>query len=170
MARTKVLVRGAVLGVFASLLVALLAQPAQARDNTSTVCQSTAATVQTGLQTFIGQIKQVSNEASAGDLVGANATVKQAGATLSSTAAQLRQQNNADNQQLNSLLSQLATQLDTLAGQLTDVTGLQNLDSGPIEQLGTQISNICGPGASFPAPTSSGSPGSFGSVAPSRTS
>jgi gas vesicle protein len=162
MARTKVAVHGVVLGLVASVLVALLAQPAQARDNTSTVCQQTAATLEAGLQTFVGQLQHVSGQASSGDLVGANATVQQAGATLKSMAAQVRQQNNADNQQLRSLLEQLATQLDSLGAQLSDLTGLQNFNLGPIEQTGTQISNICGPGASFPAPS--------GSVLPSRTS
>ena len=162
MARTKVLVRGVVLGLFASVLVALLAQPAQARDNTSTICQQTAATVETGLQTFVGQMQQVSSQARSGDLAGANATVKQAGATLTAVAAQVRQQNNADNPQLKSLLEQLATQLDSLSAQLSDLTGLQNFNTGPIEQIGTQISSICGPSASFPAPS--------GSALPSRTS
>lgn len=159
-------VRGVVLGLFASALVALLAQPAQARDNTSTVCQTTATTVETGLQTFVGQMKQVSTQASAGDLVGANATVKQAGATLSGIATQLRQQNNADNAQLKTSLDQLAAQFDVLAGQLTDLTGLQNFDTGPIDKLGTQISGICGPNAPFPAPSQSSAP----SAAPTQTS
>lgn len=162
MARTKVLVRGVVLGLFASVLVALLAQPAQARDNTSTICQQTAATVETGLRTFVGQMQQVSSQATSGDLVGANATVKQAGATLKTIATQVRQQNNADNPQLKSLLEQLATQLDSLSAQLSDLTGLQNFDTGPIEQIGSQISAICGPSASFPAPS--------GSALPTRTS
>jgi hypothetical protein len=162
MARTKVLVRGVVLGMFASVLAALLAQPAQARDNTATVCQELAATVQTGGGTFVDQLDLVRKQAAAGDLVGANATVQQAGSTLKAMAAQVRQQNNADNAQLRSLLDQLATQLDSLSAQLTDLTGLQNFDIGALQQLGGQISGICGPAASFQAPS--------GSRAPSRTS
>jgi hypothetical protein len=160
MARTKVLVRGVVLGVFASVLVVgLLAQPAQARDNTATVCAQLAATVQTGGGTFVSQLELVGNQAAAGDLVGANITVQQAGATLKTMAAQVRQQNNADNPQLRSLLEQLATQLDSLSAQLKDLTGLQNFNIGTLEQLGSQISGICGPTASFQPPSGSAAPG-----------
>jgi hypothetical protein len=162
MARTKVLVRGVVLGMFASVLAALLAQPAQARDNTGAVCQQIAATAQTSGATFVSQLEMASNQAAAGDLAGANTTVQQAGATLKSVAAQVRQQNNADNPQLRSLLEQLATQLDSLSAQLTDLAGLQNLDIGTLEQLGGQISGVCGSTAPFQAPS--------GPAAPSRTS
>jgi hypothetical protein len=160
MARAKVLVRGVVLGLFASVLVALLAQPAQARDNTGTICQQTASTLQTGQEAMLGQLSQASSQLTSGDAAGAKATVKQIGASLSTLAHQVRQQNNADNPQLKNLIDQLAAQVDAVSAQLAnvnDLAELDHLDSGPLDSLMNQFIAICGPDA-FPAPAQSAAP------------
>ncbi len=171
MARTKVLVRTGLGVLFVSLLVALMAGPVRAQpsaqlqaDNTPQVCQQIATTIQGGLSKYVGQLQKVGAQAQSGDLAGANATVKQAAPTLQALASQIRQQNNAENPQLKSVLDQVAGQLDQLSEKLTDVNALQNLDTGQIEKLGTQVSSICGPSASIPAP-----PTGLPSAAPNST-
>src|SRR6185295_15855480 len=64
--------------------------PTAPRRSTAAICQDTAKIVVLGLQMFVGQMERVSAQARAGDLVGADLAVKDAGAGLAIVAGQLR--------------------------------------------------------------------------------
>jgi hypothetical protein len=160
-------VRGLVLGLFASALLGLAAQPAHARDDTATACGKAANTVSGGLQTFVGQIQQVQAQAGAGDLVGAEASVKQAGATLQGIGSQLTAQNSADSAQLKQTINELGAEFTSLGTQLSSLSSLQTFDTSRLEQIGNTMTSLCGP---LPTPSGSAMPFTVPSAAPSRTS
>ena len=146
------------LGSLAGALV--VASPAAARssvptDDTPTVCAAVYKTIASGEDKFLADMQQVSTLANNGDLVGAEAAVKTAGADLTTLANQLRQDAaKADDANAKNAIYQLATELDSLGNTLnTGLTGLQNFDGSKLDSLASKVSTLCG--TPLPTPTRS---------------
>ena len=133
---------------------ALAAAPAAA-DDTPTVCAAVYKTISTGEDKFLADMQQVSNLANSGDLVGAEAAVKTAGADLTAMATQVRQNAaKADDANAKNTINELATELDSLGNTLnTGLTGLQNFDGSKLDSLASKVSTLCG--TPLPTPTRS---------------
>jgi hypothetical protein len=178
MRRSVGVVVGAV-GLIAGLSAAVPAGAAVAQDDTQTVCAAAQETVQNGLETFVGQMNEVSQLAQSGDLEGAEAGVQAAGDTLTGIAEQLREDSaDAEDARLKETVTELAAEFDRLGGQLDDLTGLQDFDTTRLDELGDEMTEQCGGAPSedplpsdLPQPSPTGGAGAGGTVGPkaSRT-
>ncbi len=162
-------------GLIAGLSAA--APAAAAQDDTETVCAAAQETVETGLETFVGQMNEVSELAQAGDLEGAEAGVQEAGDTLTGIAEQLREDSaDAEDAQLKETVEDLAAEFDRLGGQLDDLTGLQDFDTTRLDELADELVEQCGgtPGTDpipteLPDATPTGGSGADGTAGPKAT-
>jgi hypothetical protein len=123
----------------------------QPRRSTAAICQDTAKIVVLGLQMFVGQMERVSAQAHAGDLVGADLAVKDAGTGLAVVAAQLRRDAvDAEDATLRTAINNMAAEFERLGTTLPGLTALPGFDAGALDAMATRMGVLCGP---TPKPT-----------------
>lgn len=145
MRRTLSVAAGAALACILSLISVPVAASAGARDDNATVCTAAAKHVTEGLDQFVNQMKTVSTQAQQGDLTGAEASVKQAGATLTSIGANLTADaQKADDPAVKTAITNLAAEFQSLGGSLNGLTDLQRFDTAKLGTLATTMSTTCG--------------------------
>jgi len=121
------------------------------RRTTAALCQDTAKIVVLGLQMFVGQMDRVSAQARAGDLVGADLAVKDAGAGLAVVAGQLRRDAvDAEDPSLRTTINAMAAEFERLGTTLPGLTALPAFDAGALDAMATKMGVLCGP---TPKPT-----------------
>jgi hypothetical protein len=176
MRRSVGAVLGAV-GLVAGLSFATPAGAARVQDDNETVCAAAQETVESGLETFVGQMNEVSERARAGDLQGAEDRVQDAGGTLADIARQLREDTaDADDARLKETVTDLADEFDRLGGQLEDLTGLQEFDTTRLDEIADEMVEQCGGSptaqplpSGLPDATPTGGGGGPGTVGPKAT-
>jgi hypothetical protein len=122
------------------------------------ICQDTAKIVMLGLQMFVGQMERVSAQAGAGDLIGADLAVRDAGQGLSFVAAQLRRDAvAAEDASLRATIDAMADEFDRLGRSLSGVAALGAFDAAALDAMAGKMSTLCGPieGGSGGTPTAS---------------
>jgi hypothetical protein len=125
--------------------------PIGPRRSTAALCQDTAKIVVLGLQMFVGQMDRVSAQARAGDLVGADLAVKDAGAGLAVVAGQLRRDAvDAEDPSLRTTINDMAAEFERLGTTLPGLTALPAFDAGALDAMATKMGVLCGP---TPKPT-----------------
>jgi hypothetical protein len=139
---------GAVVGAVGLVAGLSVASPAAAlgeQDDTETVCAAAQQTVEDGLETFVGQMNEVSELAQAGDLQGAEGAVREAGGTLTDIAEQLREDSaDAQDARLRETVTDLADEFERLGGQFEDLTSLQDFDTTRLDELADEMVEQCG--------------------------
>jgi hypothetical protein len=134
------------------------------RRTTAAICQDTAKIVVLGLQMFVGQMDRVSAQAQAGDLVGADLAVKDAGAGLAVVAGQLRRDAvDAEDGSLRKAINDMAGEFERLGATLPGLTALPAFDAGALDAMATRMGVLCGPtpkptATVLPTPTARGLP------------
>jgi len=145
------------------------ATPNAATPNAGTVCMSVQEAINNGLQTFGNLMDETKVKASNGDLVGAQASVRRAGATLGAIASQLwADAHDAADPRLQQSIADLAAEFARLGGQLKDITGLQSFDTTRLQALADAVADACG-ASSGPSPAPSASSGERPTPTPGRT-
>jgi hypothetical protein len=120
------------------------AGPAPARDDDAVVCAATAKAMTDGLEAFVADMQKVGRLANGGDLAGAQAAVKDAGATMVRLAEQLdREAAQAETPRLKDVVTQLSNEFEALGKSLTDLTSLQNFDTTRLDELTNSFGEIC---------------------------
>jgi hypothetical protein len=152
------LLRAAVLVV--PLLAASPAAAAPPTDpNTRAVCTTSAKTVQDGLSRFIVELQKVTENASTGDLDGAERAVQVAGGVLVGIGTKLRlDASQAQATDLRGALVDLATEFEARGKGLNSLGALSGFDTRRLEALADRIAVLCGApplGTPLPGPTPS---------------
>ena len=125
--------------------------PTAPRRSTAAICQDTAKIVVLGLQMFVGQMERVSAQARAGDLVGADLAVKDAGTGLAIVAGQLRRDAaDAEDATLRSAITAMAAEFERLGTDLSGLTALPGFDAAALDAMASKMGVLCGP---TPKPT-----------------
>ena len=128
-------------------VVALTATPALAgaRDDDATVCAATAKTVTEGLNTFVTHMQSVSEQATGGDLSGAQESVKKAGAALVHLSDELADAAaKAETPKLKDTITKLSAEFDNLGASLTDLSSLEGFNTTKLDSIAATMSEICG--------------------------
>jgi hypothetical protein len=145
MRRVLSVAAGAALACVLSVATVPVAASAGMRDDNATVCAAAAKHVTEGLDQFVNQMKTVSTQAQQGDLTGAEASVKQAGATLTTVSANLTADaQKADDPKVKAAITDVAAEFQNLGGSLNGLTDLQRFDTTKLDTLATSMSTACG--------------------------
>lgn len=113
--------------------------------NTREVCAKSAATVTKGVADFTAELTKVNAAATSGDLTGAEASVKNAGAILVTLSDDLNTDaQGAEDSQVKTALEDVSKEFKSLGTSLTGLTSLQTFDTKRLEALSARMSSLCG--------------------------
>ena len=140
--------------VVSASVLALLAGPSVAAhaaqpsttpaSDTATVCDVSGATVVKGLTAFTKELDKAGASATSGDLVAADASLKQSGAMLIDLAGKLRKDvETAQSAELRKAVEDVAKEMEIQGGNLGGQGKLQDFHTKGIEDLSEKVNEIC---------------------------